>query len=93
MMSVVKKPDPERVAITWQEPVMMQVGKSGLTEGIVAEAKRLIKKHKYIKVRLLRSVGSDKHSKQGIFEELCKQIGAGLAGVRGNTAVIYKTRK
>ena len=92
-MSSKKKPDSTKVAIAWQEPVMMQVGKSGLTEGIVAEAKRLIKKHKYIKVRLLRSTGSDKYSKQGIFEDLCRQIGAGLAGVRGSTAVIYKTKK
>lgn len=92
-MTSKKKPDPTRIAIAWQEPVLMQVGKSGLTEGIVAEAKRLMKKHKYIKVRLLRSTGSDKYSKKGIFEDLCKQIGAGLAGVRGNTAVIYKTRK
>ena len=89
-MSSKKKPDPKRIAIAWQEPALMQVGKNGLTEGIVAEAKRMLKKHKYIKVRLLRSTGSDKHSKQGIFEDLCKQIGAGLSGVRGNTAVLYK---
>ena len=84
------QPNSERVAIAWNEPVMLQIGKGGLSEGTIAEAKRLVKKHKYVKVKLLRSTGADKHSKHGMFEELCKQCGAGLAGVRGNTAIIYK---
>lgn len=86
------QPNSERVSITWNEPVMLQIGKGGLSEGTITEAKRLVKKHKYLKVKLLRSTGADKHSKQGIFEDLCRQCGAGLAGVRGNTAVIYKNR-
>jgi RNA-binding protein YhbY len=84
------QPNSERVAIAWNDPVMLQIGKGGLSEGTVAEAKRLVKKHKYVKVKLLRSTGADKYSKHGIFEELCNQCGAGLAGVRGNTAIIYK---
>lgn len=72
---------------------MLQIGKGGVSEGIVSEAKRLLKKHKFIKVRLLRSAGSDKYTKKGFFEDLCQQTGAKLAGVRGNTAVIYKLRK
>lgn len=92
-MSPKKEPDPTKVAIAWQDPVMMQVGKGGLSEGIFAEGKRLLKKHKYMKVRLLRSTGGDKHSKHGIFEEFCAKIGGKVAGVRGNTAVIYKPKK
>jgi RNA-binding protein YhbY len=84
------QPNSERVAIAWNDPVMLQIGKGGLSVGTIAEAKRLVKKHKYVKVKLLRSTGADKHSKHGIFEELCKQCGAGLAGVRGSTAIIYK---
>ena len=84
------QPNSERVAIAWNDPVMLQIGKGGLSEGTIEEAKRLVKKHKYVKVKLLRSTGADKYSKHGIFEELCKQCGAGLAGVRGNTAIIYK---
>ncbi|MDF1538788.1 MAG: YhbY family RNA-binding protein [Candidatus Thorarchaeota archaeon] len=82
----------ERVSIAWNEPAMLQIGKGGISEGTIAEAKRLVKKHKYLKVKLLRSTGADKHSKHSIFEDLCKQCGAGLAGVRGNTAIIYKNR-
>jgi len=68
---------------------MMQIGKAGITEGIVKEAKRLLKAHKYIKVRALRSSMGDQ-SREELFRELCARTGATLAGIRGNTAVIYK---
>ncbi len=86
------QPNQERVSIAWNEPVMLQIGKGGISEGTITEAKRLVKKHKYLKVKLLRSTGADKHTKQSIFEDLCSQCGAGLAGVRGNTAIIFKNR-
>ncbi len=86
-----RKPDPDRIGSTWQESAMMQIGKSGLTDGIVKEAKRLLKKHKYIKVRALRT-SMEEMSKHALFEELCQRTGSELAGVRGNTAVLYKLR-
>jgi len=87
------QPDPERIATAWNEPALIQVGKGGISVGVIAEARRIVKRHKYVKVKLLRSTGADKHSKQGIFEEFCANIGATLVGIRGNTAVIYKLRK
>jgi RNA-binding protein YhbY len=95
MMITMTPPQPDRdlIATTWNEPVMIQVGKGGISEGLIAEAKRIMKKHRYVKVKLLRSTGADKHTKGAIFEEFCSKIGATLAGIRGNTAVIYKLRK
>ncbi|MFW9787819.1 MAG: YhbY family RNA-binding protein [Candidatus Thorarchaeota archaeon] len=84
-------PDPIRIKITWQEPAMMQVGKAGVSDSVVEEAKRLLKRHQYIKVRMLRSAIGEL-SKSEIVGILCEKTGARLAGVRGNTAVIYKTR-
>jgi RNA-binding protein YhbY len=89
-MGIKARPDQTRLAIAWQDPAIMQIGKGGVTEGLVAEGKRLLKKHKYIKVRLLRSVGADKDSKGGLFEDFALKIGGNLAGVRGNTAVVFK---
>ena len=37
-------PDPTRIKITWQEPAMMQVGKAGVSDSVVAEARRLLTK-------------------------------------------------
>ncbi|TFF92112.1 YhbY family RNA-binding protein [Candidatus Thorarchaeota archaeon] len=83
------KPDSTRVSIVWQEPAMMQIGKSGLSAGVIKEVKRLLKTHKCIKVRLLRSALSA-DSKENLFSELCDAAGAHLDSIRGNTAVIYK---
>ncbi len=84
-----KRPDPTRISIVWQESAMMQIGKAGLTDRVVGEAKRLLKTHKYIKVRALRS-SVDEIPKEDLFRQLCDKTGATLAGIRGNTAVIYK---
>jgi RNA-binding protein len=86
------KPDSVRVGIAWQDPAMMQIGKSGMTDGVIEEAKRLLKKHKYVKVRLLRSSMGENDSKQTLFENLCAKAGARLVGVRGNTAVLFRIR-
>ncbi len=84
-------PDPIRINITWQEPAMMQVGKAGVSDSVIEEARRLLKKHQYIKVRILRSAlgESDKHD---LAKQLAEHAGSTLAGVRGNTAVIYRVR-
>lgn len=84
--------DPIKIKITWQEPAMMQVGKAGVTDSVVAEARRLVKKHHYIKVRILRSAIGES-SKLELMKMLCEKSGATFAGVRGNTAVIHKTRR
>ena len=87
------QPDPTRISTVWQEQAMIQIGKGGISEGVIAEVKRIIKRHKYVKVKLLRSTGADKYTRRTIFEELCEKVGATLAGIRGNTAVIYRLRK
>jgi RNA-binding protein YhbY len=83
--------DPIRIKIAWQDPAMVQIGKSGVSENLVKETIRLLKKHNYIKVRMLRSaLGSA--AKVDLVTELCEKTGAFLAGIRGNTAVIYRVR-
>ena len=84
------KPDPVRAGIAWQDPAMMNIGKGGVSDGVVKETKRLLKKHKYIKVRLLRSALTENSSKDEIVQSLCLSTGARMVGIRGNTAVIYK---
>ncbi|MHA2193182.1 MAG: YhbY family RNA-binding protein [Candidatus Thorarchaeota archaeon] len=88
-MGSTKEPDKTRIDIAWQDPAIMQIGKSGLSEGIIKETKRLLKKHKYIKVRLLRSAAAS-NSKKDIFESLVERTGSNLVGIRGNTAVLFK---
>jgi RNA-binding protein len=84
--------DSKRIQIVWQDPAMMQIGKGGVSDNIVEEVKRLLKRHQYIKVRVLRSAIGESN-KTEIINLLCRKTGARLDGMRGNTAVIYKTRK
>ncbi|MCW4027321.1 MAG: YhbY family RNA-binding protein [Candidatus Bathyarchaeota archaeon] len=84
-----KEPDKTRISIAWQDPAIMQIGKGGLSEGIIKETKRLLKKHKYIKIRLLRSAVAS-NSKKDVFESLAKGTDSNLVGIRGNTAVLFK---
>jgi RNA-binding protein YhbY len=86
-----QKPDSTRISIAWQDSAMLQIGKLGVTEGLVKEATRLLKKHRYIKVRLLRSALVEV-SKEEVVESLCEACKATLDGFRGNTAVIYRLR-
>ncbi len=83
--------DPTKVKIAWQDPAMAQIGKGGVSDSLVKEIVRLLKKHHYIKVRMLRSaLGED--AKSELIESLCEKTGARLAGIRGNTAVIFRYR-
>ena len=88
-MGIQQTPDRTRISIAWQDPAIMQIGKGGLSEGIIKETKRLLKKHKYIKVRLLRSAAAS-NSKKDVFESLAKRTASTLVGIRGNTAVLFK---
>ena len=83
--------DPARVSIAWQDPAMVQIGKGGVSENLVKEIVRLLKKHQYIKVRMLRS-SFEEDTKLELINNLCEKTGARLAGVRGNTAVIFRFR-
>ena len=80
-----------RINIAWQDPAMVQIGKGGISDNLVKEITRLLKKHSYIKVQMLRSA-LDSMTKQELMATLCERTGATFAGLRGNTAVIYKIR-
>jgi RNA-binding protein len=82
-------PDPVRIKIAWQDPVILQVGKGGISEGLIKEAKRLLKEHKIMKIRILRNA-LDGTTKQQLANLFCEKTGAGLVGMRGNTAVVFK---
>jgi len=80
-----------KISIAWQDPAMIQIGKGGVSDSLVKETVRLLKKHHYIKVRMLRNV-LDNSTKQELMTTLCEKTGATFEGLRGNTAVIFKIR-
>jgi RNA-binding protein len=68
------------------DPVL-QVGKEGLSEGLVAAARIAIHDHELIKIRLGEGAGGETGA---LARELAGQLGAEVAGALGRTALLYK---
>ncbi|GEM_PF-3283325 len=70
-------------------PVAFQVGKEGVSEGVVKELQQRLEREPLIKVRILRGAREDADAK-----DLAKQLAAAarvrLVEVRGHTALFYR---
>jgi RNA-binding protein len=69
---------------------VVQVGKDGLTEGLVGALDDALEQHELIKVRLGEAVGDDRH---GVAGALADAASAELVQVLGRTLLIYRRRK
>lgn len=82
----------ERLALRAQAqklPAAMNIGKSGLTDGVVEEVRRQLEEHRLLKVKLLASAREEK-PREDLAAELAERAGAELVEVRGNTAVLWR---
>jgi RNA-binding protein len=71
------------------EPVV-QVGKEGITEGLVQATDAALLQHELIKIRLGDAAGDDRHS---IGDALADAAGAELVQVLGRTLLLYRRRE
>ncbi|MDG6220032.1 MAG: YhbY family RNA-binding protein [Candidatus Thermoplasmatota archaeon] len=71
-----------------QEVHVLRIGKSGVTENWVEEAKEQIKNSGSLKVKLPR--GLSPQEKDALAKELAQRTGSVLVDRRGNTAVFKK---
>ncbi len=67
----------------------IQIGKSGLSESVVDEIKKQLKKRKLIKIKFLKSVLEGK-SKKELADEVVEITGAKVVMKTGFTLVLYK---
>ena len=70
------------------EPVV-QVGKEGLSEGLVGALDAALEQHELVKVKLLESVGADRKE---LGAALAEASTAELAQVLGRTVLLYRRR-
>lgn len=66
---------------------VVQVGKDGLDEGVVAAVDRALADHELIKVKLGEAAGLDRHDAA---IDLAAKTGSEIAQVLGNTVVLYR---
>ena len=63
------------------------IGKEGITQSVVFELTKQLKKNKLVKVKMLASVEGDKDE---LAEQLVRDSGSILVEVRGRTIVLAK---
>jgi len=69
----------------------LQIGKGGISEGIIEEIKTQLKRQNLIKVKILQSAFSDEYEdREQIGKTLAERAGAELIEIKGNTIVLSK---
>jgi RNA-binding protein len=68
------------------DPVV-QVGKEGITDGVVLATREALLAHELIKIRILQEAPVDR---KAAGEELSERTGAALAQTLGRTLLLYK---
>ncbi len=74
-----------------QGPIHAQIGKNGLTEGLVAQLHELVKKRGMIKVSVLKALAEEKTPSE-VALEAEKLTKCFLVEVRGRTFILAKRR-
>lgn len=75
-----------------QLDVAFQVGKAGVTEGVVKELATWLEREPLVKVRLLKGAREEGDTK-GVAADLAARANATLVEVRGHTALFYRPRR
>lgn len=69
-------------------PVVM-IGEAGLTEAVLAEARRAIAVHELIKIRVL---GDDRDLRSALMQQLCEALACAPVQMIGKLLVVYRPR-
>lgn len=72
--------------------VAFQIGKSGVTEGVVKELVTWLEREPLVKVRLLKGARGEADAKT-VAGDLAAKAGAVLVEVRGHTALFYRPKR
>lgn len=68
---------------------LVQLGKSGLTAGVLAEIDRALDDHELIKVRFL----AGKEAKEALVGEIVARLGCSEAGRIGHVSILYRRQR
>ncbi len=72
-----------------REPVV-QVGKDGISEGLVAALDTALETHELVKVKLGEAAGADRRA---LGAAVAEAVGGELVQVLGRTVLVYRRRK
>ncbi len=70
-----------------------QIGKQGITQGVLNSLENAFKTHKSVRISVLRSQAPKKDKVRGIAEELCLKLGGNYVfTLIGFTIILRKTK-
>ncbi|MEW5743342.1 MAG: ribosome assembly RNA-binding protein YhbY [Myxococcota bacterium] len=69
--------------------VVVQVGASGVTDGVIAAAEQALEDHELIKVK----IAADREERAEAVEALAKATGSEVAQTLGRTVLLWRKRK
>lgn len=69
--------------------VTVQLGRGGLSEGVISATAQALLDHELVKIKILEGAGLERHQAA---EELARATGSEVAQVLGNTALLYRPR-
>ena len=77
-----------------REIANFQIGKNGLTDGVVESLRLAFKKHKTVRISLLKSAAEERSKIKEIAEEIVKDLdGKGKYRIIGFTIVMRRTAR
>ncbi len=77
-----------------QKTINFQIGKSGVTQGVIDSLKLAFKNHKRIRVSLLQSSGRNRENIESIANEIINRLGGSYEyNLIGFTIIIKKLSK
>ena len=68
---------------------LLNIGKNGVSDSLIEELLRQLKRNKLVKVKILKSALEDMDRK-AIAGEIAKRTGSRLIEIRGSSAVLYR---
>ncbi|MEJ7599733.1 MAG: ribosome assembly RNA-binding protein YhbY [Kofleriaceae bacterium] len=69
--------------------VIIQVGKGGIDDGLVAALEQALADHELVKIKVGESAGMDRHAAA---DALAERTQSHVAQVLGNTVLLYRAR-
>lgn len=66
---------------------LVQVGKSGVTDGVISAARQAVERHELVKVRLLTECPDERDD---VAERVASALGAHVAQTLGRTFLVYR---
>jgi len=70
--------------------ITINIGKSGIKEGVIDEIKRQLKAREVVKIKFSRSLSSQK---ENYISDIILKSNSKLVDLRGNVAVLFKKKR